>query len=136
MIFYRYLTHICQFFICQDGYFHTNAFCVTVLNNFFLPDVASAVMPLVHIVSLVLRVSVTVPEHDEPNKVDFVFISICGEFTQTLHWYSITNYILLSFSYHIYLSYVFIYIHIAFTYLSFFSHMSRWISWHKCILYD
>ena len=78
-------------------------------------------MPLVHIVSHVVCVSVTVPEHDEPNKVDFVFISICGEFTQTLQWYSITNYILLSFSYHIYLSYVFIYIHIAFTYLSFFS---------------
>ena len=86
MIFYRYLLHICQFFfICQDGHFHTNAFCVKFLNNFSLPDVASAVMPLVHIVSLVVCVSVTVPEHDEPNKVDFVFISICGEFTQTLH---------------------------------------------------
>ena len=57
----------------------------TVLNNFSLPDVASAVMPLVHIVSLVVCVSVTVPEDDEPNKVDFVFISISGEFTQTLH---------------------------------------------------
>ena len=55
------------------------------LNNFSPPDVVSAVMPLVHIVSLVVCVSVTVPEHDEPNKVDFVFISICGEFTQTLH---------------------------------------------------
>ena len=58
---------------------------VLFLNNFSLPDVASAVMPLVHIVSLVVCVSVTVPEHDESNKVDFVFISICGEFTQTLH---------------------------------------------------
>ena len=77
-------------------------------------------MPLVQIVSLVVCVSVTVPEDDEPHKVDFVFLSIYGEFTQTLHRYSITNYILLFFSYHIYLSYVFIYIHIALTYLSIF----------------
>ena len=47
-----------------------------VLNNFSLPDEASAVIPLVRIVSLVISVSVTVAEHDEPNKVDFVFISI------------------------------------------------------------
>ena len=85
MIYYRYLSHISIFFICQDGYFHTNALCVKFLNIFSLPDVASAGMPLVHIISLVVCVSVTVPEHDEPNKVDFVFISICGEFTQTLH---------------------------------------------------
>ena len=68
--------------VCLDGYFHTNAFSVKFLNNFYLCYVASAVMPLVHIVSLVVSVSVTVPEHDEPNKVDFVFISICGEFTK------------------------------------------------------
>ena len=73
------------FFICQDGYFHTNAFCVQFLNNCSLPDVASAVMPLVHIVSLFVHVSVTVPEEDKPYKVYFVFISISGEFTQTLH---------------------------------------------------
>ena len=78
----RYLS---IFFICQDGYFHTNAFSVKFLNNFSLPDVASAAIPLVHIVSVVVSVSVTVAEHDEPNKVDFVFISIQGEFTQTLH---------------------------------------------------
>ena len=56
-----------------------------VLNHFSLPDVASPVMPLVHIMSLVVCVTVTVPEHDEPNKVGFVFIAICGESTQTLH---------------------------------------------------
>ena len=85
MIFDRYLSHMSIFFICQDGYFHTNAFCVQFLNNFSLPDVASALMPLVHIVSLVVCVSVTVPEDDEPHKVDIVFISISGEFTGTLH---------------------------------------------------
>ena len=42
-------------------------------------------MPLVHIVSLVVCVSVSVPEDDEPNTVNFVFMSISGEFTQTLH---------------------------------------------------
>ena len=130
------LTYLSFVFICQDGYFHTNAFCVKFLNNFSLPDVAFPVMPLVHIMSLVVCVSVAVPEHDEPNKVDFVLLSICGEFTQTLQWYSIIDYILLSFSYHIYLSYVFIYMHIAFTYLSIFFHMSRWIFWHTCILYE
>ena len=93
---------------------------VKLLNHFSLPDVASASIPLVHIVLVVVSVSVTVAEHDETNKADFVFISIQGEFTQILHWYSITNYILLSFSYHIYLSYVLIYINICFTYLSIF----------------
>ena len=56
-----------------------------VFKSFSLPDVASAVIPLVHILSLVVSVSVTVAGHDEPNKVDFVFMSIQGEFTQTLH---------------------------------------------------
>ena len=50
------------------------------LNHFSLPDVPSASIPLVHIVSVVVSVSVTVAEHDEPNKVEFVFISIQGEF--------------------------------------------------------
>ena len=102
-----YFIDICNIsvnlFICQDGYFHPNAFYVKFLNNFSLPAVASAVIPFVHIISLVVSVSVTVAEHDESNKVDFVLISIHDVFTQTLHWYSITNYILLCFSYHIYL---------------------------------
>ena len=41
-------------------------------------------MPLLHIVSLVVSVSVTVPDDAEHNNVDFVFISISGAFTQTL----------------------------------------------------
>ena len=67
-IWYISLTYLSIFFICQDGYFHTNAFCVQFLNNFSLPDVASAMMPLVHIVSLV-SVTVTVPDDAEHNKV-------------------------------------------------------------------
>ena len=54
-------------------------------NNFSVPDVAFVVMPIVYIVSLVVFVSIAVPEHDEHNKVDFVCISIWHEFTQTLH---------------------------------------------------
>ena len=69
--------------MCQDGYFHTNALYVKFLNIFL----ASAVIPLLHIISLVvsLSVSVIVAEHDEPNKVDFLLIYIHSEFTQTLH---------------------------------------------------
>ena len=77
IILFRYLS---IFFMCQGGYFHTNAFSVKFLNHFSLPDVASAAIPLVHIVSVVVSVSVTVAEHD-----DFVFISIHGEITQILH---------------------------------------------------
>ena len=78
------LTYLSIFFICPDGYFHTNAFCLQFLNNFSLPDVASGIMPLLHIVSLVVSVSFTVPDAAEHNNVDFVFISISGEFTQAL----------------------------------------------------
>ena len=47
-----------NFFICPDGYFSTNAFCLQFLNHFSLPDVASVIMTLVHIVSfLFLSVS-------------------------------------------------------------------------------
>ena len=71
-------------FISQDGYFHTNVCCVQFLNNFFLPDLASPVIALLHIVSLVVSVIETVPDDAEHNKVHFVFISIYGAFCQTL----------------------------------------------------
>ena len=56
-----------------------------VFNNFFLPDVASAVIPLLHIISLVASISVIVSEDDEPNKVEYVLIDIFGKFTETMH---------------------------------------------------
>ena len=55
-----------------------------VFSKFSLPDVASAVIPLLHIISLV-SVSVIVDEDDEPNKVEFVLIAIHSEFTETLY---------------------------------------------------
>ena len=72
------------FFICQDVYFHTNAFYIKFFNTFSLPDVESCVIPLLHIISLV-SVSVLVNEDSEPNKVEFVLIAIPGEFTETLY---------------------------------------------------
>ena len=50
-----------------------------VLNHFSSPDVASVIVPLVHIVSVVVSVSVTVPDDSLHNTVDFVFIFV---FTQ------------------------------------------------------
>ena len=81
-----YLSHICQFFfICQDGYFDINAFYMKFFNNFCLPDVVSAVIVLFDMISLVVSICVMVAEDDEPNKVEFVLIDICGKLTETLH---------------------------------------------------
>ena len=54
-------------------------------NNFSLPDVVSAVIVLFNMISLVVSVGVVVTEDDEPNKVEFVLIDICGKLTETLY---------------------------------------------------
>ena len=59
-------------------------FVYSFLNQFSLPDVASVIVQLVHIVSFVVSVSVTVPDDAVHNTVDFVFISVSGAFTHTL----------------------------------------------------
>ena len=79
------MTYLSVFFIFQDGYFHINAFYIKFFNNFSLPDVASAVIPLLHIISFVVSVGVIICEDDEPNKVEFVLIDICGKLTETLY---------------------------------------------------
>ena len=81
-------------------------------NNFCLPDVVSAVIVLFDMIPLVVSICVMVAEDDEPNKVEFVLIDICGKLTETLHWYYMTRGILHCFLY-IYLWHVFIYIHIC-----------------------
>ena len=53
-------------------------------NKFYLPDVASGVV-LFNIMSLVVSVCVMVAGDDEPNKVEFVLIDICGKLTETFH---------------------------------------------------
>ena len=81
-----YLSHICQFsFLCQDGYFDINAFYMMFFNNICLPDVASAVIVLSDMISLVVSIGVMVTEDDEPNKVEFVLIDICSKLTETLY---------------------------------------------------
>ena len=66
-------------------FFHRNALYIKFFNNFSLPDVAFAFIPLFNIISLVISVGVAVSEDDEANKVEFVLIDISGEFTETLH---------------------------------------------------
>ena len=60
---------------------YTHIFDIKFFHNFFLCDVASAVIPLLHIISLVVSLSIIVGEDDEPNKVEFVLINIHCEFT-------------------------------------------------------
>ena len=63
--------------------FHT---CILskVFHNCYLPDVASGVIVLLCIISIVPAICV-VGEENEPNKVEFVFIDIHDDFTETLH---------------------------------------------------
>ena len=67
----------------QMDIFHT---CILsqVFHNCYLPDVASGVIVLLHIISLVPAICV-VGEDDEPNKVEFVLIGIHDAFTETLY---------------------------------------------------
>ena len=71
-----------NFVISHNGYFHTNAMYIKFLNSFSLPDVASAIIALLHIISLV-SLRVTVGEDNEPNNVEFVLIYIHCEITET-----------------------------------------------------
>ena len=53
-------------------------------NNFSPPDVASVIVPIVHIVSKVVSVSVTVPDDGVHNTVGLVFIFVSGVCVHTL----------------------------------------------------
>ena len=53
--------------------------------NVSLPDVASGVIPLFNIISVVISFAVIVSEDDEANKVEFVLIDVNGELTETLY---------------------------------------------------
>ena len=64
--------------------FSTHVFYVKFIHNCYLPDVASGVIVLSCIMSLVPAICV-VGEDDEPNKVEFVLIDIHDEFIETLH---------------------------------------------------
>ena len=66
------------FYICTHGYFPA------IFHNWYLPDVASGIIVLLPIISLVPPICV-VCEDDESNKVEFVLIYTHDEFTETLH---------------------------------------------------
>ena len=71
MIFLKIsFTYLSIFYISHNGYFHTNALYITFLNNFSLPDVASSVIPLSNVVSIVFSVTVIVGEDTTGKKVD------------------------------------------------------------------
>ena len=80
-----HLSYICHFFMCQDEYFHINALYIMFFNSLSLPDVVSAVILLFNMISLVVSIGVIVTKDDEPNKVEFVLIDICGKLTETLY---------------------------------------------------
>ena len=54
-----------------------------VFHNCCLPVVASAIIALLHIISLVISLRVTVGDDNGPNNVEFVLIYIHCEFTET-----------------------------------------------------
>ena len=59
-----------MFYISQNGYVHTNALYIKFLNNFSLPDVASSVIPLSNVISVVFSVTVIIGEDTAGNKVE------------------------------------------------------------------
>ena len=63
--------------------FYTHIFYITFFHNCALPDVASAILALLHVISLVSSVIVNVGEDNEPNNIEFVLIDIHCEFMET-----------------------------------------------------
>ena len=63
-------TYLSIIYISYNGYFHTNALYIKFLNNFSLPDVASSVIPLSNVISIVLSVTVIVGEDTIGKKVE------------------------------------------------------------------
>ena len=90
-------------------------------------------MPLVHIVYVVVSVSVTVPDGGVHNTVDFVFVFVSGVCTCTLLWYSIPNYMLLSFISYLLIICIFIPLYTFHISMNFF-HTSIWIFCHTYIV--
>ena len=62
--------------------FYTHVFYIKFFYNCSLPDVASAIIVLLHIISVVVSLWVIVGEDDEPNNVEFVLIDMHCEFTE------------------------------------------------------
>ena len=63
--------------------FYTYIFYVTFFHNCALPDVGSAIVALLHVISFVVAVTVPVVEDNEPNNIEFVLIDIHCAFIET-----------------------------------------------------
>ena len=91
--------------------FYTHVFYITFFHNCSLPDVASAIIALLHVISLVFSLMVDVGEDNEPNNIEFVLIDIHCDFMETFLSYCMTNNTLhfcIIYIYDMY-SYIFIY---------------------------
>ena len=80
---------------------------IKFLHKFFLPDVASASIAHLKLVSGVLSVTFTVDEGDEANKVQFAVTYSSGEPTATLKNYIVLQTILCIFYYINYIYYMY-----------------------------
>ena len=63
--------------------FYTHIFYITFFHNCSLPDVASAIIALLHVMSLVVCLIVDVGKDNKPNNMEFVLIDIHCEFMET-----------------------------------------------------
>ena len=95
------MTHVAILLHMYTRIFSTHVFYLKFFHNCYLPDVASGVIVLSCIISLVPAICV-VGEDDEPNKVEFVLIDNHDEFSETLHSYAMTKHTFPCFAYHIY----------------------------------
>ena len=74
-----------QFFLHMYTWiFSRDVFYLKFFHNCYLPDVASAILALLHVISLVVCVTVSVGEDNEPNNIEFVLIDIHCEFMETV----------------------------------------------------
>ena len=128
-----YISYISDhFFNMSRWIFFYKCIFMQFFNHFSPPDVPSVIEPIVHIVSDVVSVSVTVPGGGVHNTVGFVFIFVSGVFTHTLLWYSIPN-----ICYYLFISYlliicIFISLYTFHISMNFF-HTSIWIFCHAYI---
>ena len=95
-----------------------------VFNHFSPPNVACVIVPLIHIVSVVVSVSITVPDGGVHNTVDFVFTFVSGVCTHTCYYLFISYLLIICifiplYTFHICMNFV---------------HTSIWIFCHTYII--
>ena len=96
--------------------FYTHVFYKTLFHNCSLPDVASAIIALLHVISLVFSLMVGAGEDNEPNNIEFVLIDIHCDFMETFLSYCMTNDTLHFFVSYISMTCIHIYLYILLCY--------------------